>query len=166
MWLPRLDPDLFVPGTTPGRTIEPPDGPVMLVRIDSRSAGIEAGSRSATCAFAEVVVHVGAARGTASGRAYLGAGPFGPTWASDLQKPALSHVAESSCGKYTGRFNMFVTWCDELAEPRVSLPASDGTVTIYMQTAMNDAKKFAPVKAASATIAFCLKINLFDHEPT
>jgi hypothetical protein len=61
---------------------------------------------------------------------------------------------------------MFVTWCDELAEPRVSLPASDGTVTIYMQTAMNDAKKFAPVKAASATIAFCLKINLFDHEPT
>ena len=31
---------------------------------------------------------------------------------------------------------------------------------------MNTAKTFAPVKAASAAIAFYLKINLFDHEPT
>jgi hypothetical protein len=31
---------------------------------------------------------------------------------------------------------------------------------------MNGAKMFAPVKAASAAIAFYQKINLFDHEPT
>ncbi len=30
---------------------------------------------------------------------------------------------------------------------------------------MNDARTFAPVKAASAAIAFYQKINLFDHEP-
>ncbi len=86
--------------------------------------------------------------------------------ALDLQKSALSHVAESSCGKYTDQFNMFVNWCDALAEPRASLPASDGTVALYMQSVMNGAKTFAPVKAASAAIAFYQKINLFDHEPT
>ena len=30
---------------------------------------------------------------------------------------------------------------------------------------VNDAKSFAPVKAASAAIAFFHKVNLFDHEP-
>jgi hypothetical protein len=35
-----------------------------------------------------------------------------------------------------------------------------------MQSVMNNAKTFAPVKAASAAIAFYPKINLFDHEPT
>jgi integrase len=35
-----------------------------------------------------------------------------------------------------------------------------------MQSVMNNAKTFAPVKAASAAIAFYQKINLFDHEPT
>jgi hypothetical protein len=30
----------------------------------------------------------------------------------------------------------------------------------------NNAKTFAPVKAASAAIAFYQKINLFSHEPT
>ncbi len=35
-----------------------------------------------------------------------------------------------------------------------------------MQSVMNNAKTFAPVKAASAAIAFDQKINLFDHEPT
>jgi hypothetical protein len=86
--------------------------------------------------------------------------------ASDLQKSALSHVAESSCGKYTGQFSMFVAWCDALAEPRASLPALDGTVAFCMQAVINGAKTFAPGKAASATIAFYQKINLFDHEPT
>ncbi len=28
--------------------------------------------------------------------------------AADLQKSALEHVAESSCGKHTGHFNIFV----------------------------------------------------------
>ena len=61
---------------------------------------------------------------------------------------------------------MCVTWCDALAEPRASLPASDDTVAHYMQSVMNGAMKFAPVKAASAAIAFYQKIILFDHEPT
>ena len=81
--------------------------------------------------------------------------------ASDLHKPALSHVAESSCGEYTGQFNLFVTWFDALAEPRASLLASDGTMALYMQSFMHGAKTFALVKAASASIAFYQKINLF-----
>ncbi len=46
------------------------------------------------------------------------------------------------------------------------MPASDGTVALYMQSVMNGAKTFALVKAASTAIAFYQKINLFDHEPT
>ncbi len=34
VWLHRSDPDLFVPGTAPGRTIEPPDWPVIYGRPD------------------------------------------------------------------------------------------------------------------------------------
>jgi hypothetical protein len=34
VWLPRADPGLFVPGTAPGRVIEPPDLLIMAVRID------------------------------------------------------------------------------------------------------------------------------------
>ncbi len=51
-------------------------------------------------------------------------------------------------------------------EPRVPLPASDALVALYLQTVVNDAKSFAPVKAASAAIAFFQKVNFFDHEPT
>jgi hypothetical protein len=86
--------------------------------------------------------------------------------AIDLHKSALAHVAGSSCGKYTGQFNMFVAWCDARAEPRETLPASDGTMALYLQSVMNTAKTFAPVKAACAAIAFYRKINLFDTEPT
>ena len=51
-------------------------------------------------------------------------------------------------------------------EPRVPLPASDASVAMYLQSVANSAKTFAPVKAASAAIAFFQKVNLFDHEPT
>ena len=75
----------------------------------SRPAGIEGGSRSTTCAFAEVAVPAGAAHGTASGRTsgwslldVSREDPVELALASDLQKSALSHVAESSCEKYTG----------------------------------------------------------------
>ena len=61
---------------------------------------------------------------------------------------------------------MFVRWCDALAVPRVPLPATDGTVAMYLQSVVNGAKTFAPVKAASAAIAFYHKINLFSREPT
>jgi hypothetical protein len=46
------------------------------------------------------------------------------------------------------------------------LLASDGSVALYLQSVVNGAKTFAPVKAASAAIAFYQKINLFDHGPT
>ncbi len=60
---------------------------------------------------------------------------------------------------------MFVAWCDALEEPRSTLPASDGTVAMYLQSMMNNAKSVAPVKAASFAIASYQKIILFDHEP-
>jgi hypothetical protein len=57
--------------------------------------------------------------------------------AADLQKSAHAHVSESSCGNYKCQFNMFVAWCDARAEPRETLPASDGTVALYLQSVMN-----------------------------
>ncbi len=39
VWLPRTDPDLFVPGTSPRRAIEPPDWPIMAIRIDFSAGG-------------------------------------------------------------------------------------------------------------------------------
>jgi hypothetical protein len=63
-------------------------------------------------------------------------------------------MVESSCGKYTSQFNMFVAWCDSRAKPRETLPASDGTVALYLKSVMNTAKTVVPVKAASAAIAF------------
>jgi hypothetical protein len=92
-----------------------------------------------TGVFTEVVVPVGAARGTAIERDgasrwfHLDVNredPVEMALAADLQKSALAHVADFSCGKYTGQFNMFVVWCDALAEPRATLPASDGTVAM------------------------------------
>ena len=52
-----------------------------------------------------------------------------------------------------------------MAEPRASLPASDGIVALYLQSITNNAKTFSPMKVASTAIAFYLKIILFDHEP-
>ena len=86
--------------------------------------------------------------------------------AADLQTSALYHVAGSMCRKYEGQFRMFVVWCGSLIEPRVPLPASDTSVVMYLQSVANNAKSFAPFKAASAAIAFFQKVNLFDHEPT
>ena len=53
-----------------------------------------------------------------------------------------------------------------MSDPWASLPVSDTTVALYMQSVMYGAKTFAAVKAASAEIAFFQKTNLFDHEPT
>ena len=61
---------------------------------------------------------------------------------------------------------MFVRWCDALTVPRVPLPTTDGIVAMYLQSVANGAKMFAPVKAASAAIAFHQKILIFSHEPT
>ena len=86
--------------------------------------------------------------------------------AADLKKAAISHVAESSCNTYTCQWGLFVTWCDALEVPRATQPAEDATVALYLQSVVNRAKTLAPVKAASAAIAFYQKINLFNHEPT
>ncbi len=53
-----------------------------------------------------------------------------------------------------------------MLEPKIPLPASDASVAMYLQTAVNDAKSFAPVKAASVAITFFQKVIIFDHEPT
>jgi hypothetical protein len=54
-----------------------------------------------------------------------------------------------------------------LAQPRVPLPASDvSAMAMYLQSDANIAKTFAPVKSASAAIAFFQKINLLSHDPT
>ncbi len=74
--------------------------------------------------------------------------------AADMQVSALSHVAGSTCKKYDGQFRMCVAWCGALVEPRVPLPASDASVAMCLLSVVNDAKSFAPVKAASAAIAF------------
>ncbi len=52
--------------------------------------------------------------------------------AADLQRSALSHVADLSCKTYTSEFNLFVAWCGALAEPRVPFPASDATAALYL----------------------------------
>ena len=54
---------------------------------------------------------------------------------------------------------MFVRWCDSLTMPRGPLPTTDGTVAMYLQSVANNAKTFAPSKAASAAIAFYQKIT-------
>ena len=123
----------------------------------------------------KVVLDARATLGTASG------GGWGSVWAcldvnlenlvemasaANLQKSTLAHVAVTSCGEYTGKFNMFSAWCEAVAEPKVSLPPSDAMVALYLQAVINGAKTLAPVKAASAAVAFYQKINLFNQEPT
>ncbi len=119
-------------------------------------------------------MHVGASSGTASksGRASEWAlldvnrnDPVDMALAANLHQAALEHVAAKTCKTYTGRGNMFVRWCDSINVPRVPLPATDGTMAMYLRSVANGAKTFAPVKAASAAIAFYHKINLFSHEP-
>jgi hypothetical protein len=100
-----------------GKTLSRPAGPLWPSGLISRPVGISAGSRSGTCVFMEVVMPVGAARGTDSGCG-RGSGwarldvnredPVEMALAAGLQRSALAHVAESSCKTYTSRFNLFV----------------------------------------------------------
>ena len=88
-----------------------PTGQSWPSRLISRLVGIAYGSRSVTDVFTEVVMPIGAARGIANGRGG-GSGwarmhvnrtdPVELALAASLQKSALAHVAESSCGKYAG----------------------------------------------------------------
>ncbi len=74
--------------------------------------------------------------------------------AIDLQQAALEHVATKTCKTYIGQRKMFVRRCDALTVPKVLLPASDGTVAMYFKSVANGAVTFAPVKAATAALAF------------
>ncbi len=89
----------------------PTDGLLWPSELISRPAASEVPTPSETNVFLEVVMPAGATRGTGSGSG-RGSGwarldvkredPVEMALATDLQKSALSHVAESSCGKYTG----------------------------------------------------------------
>jgi len=157
-------------------TLSRPTGQLWPSGLISWPERISAGSPSGAAVFAEILMPAGASRGTASGCGrHSGLGRLDVNrddpvvelaLAVDLQKAAISHVAGSSCNTYTGQWNMFVAWCDVVEVPRVTLPAADATLALYLQSAANRAKTSAPVKAASAAIAFYQKINLFDHEPT
>ena len=65
-----------------------------------------------------------------------------------------------------GRWNHFVDWCACMKVPRRPLPADEMTVAIYLQTLVERANTFTPVKSASAAIAYFKKINLQHHLPT
>jgi hypothetical protein len=141
----------------------------------SRRPGPTGESHSATAASRAGAERAGADRGIDSGwEPNSGwaafdvnrADPVEVELAADMQVSALSHVAGSTCIKYEGQFRMFVAWGGSRVEPRVPLPASDASIAMYLQSVMNDAKSFAPVKAASAAIDFFQKVNLFDYKPT
>jgi len=152
-----------------------PIGQLWPSGLISHRVGIAEGPHSVIGAYTEVVLPAGASLGTASGVgrdtgwAHLDVNRMDPVelaLAADLQRSALAHVATSSCNKYTSQWNMFVRWCGSLKEPRVTLPASDSSVAMYLHSVMNNAKTSGLVKAASAAIAFYQKINLFAHEPS
>ncbi len=47
-----------------------------------------------------------------------------------------------------------------------TLPADDLTVAMNLLVVMDRAKTFAPIKSASAAIAFYQMVNLYSHNPT
>ena len=57
-------------------------------------------------------------------------------------------------------------WCAYLKIPRCPLPADEMTVSLYLHSVVKRANTFAPVKSASAAIAYFQKINLQYHLPT
>jgi hypothetical protein len=86
--------------------------------------------------------------------------------ASGLRESAVAHVASSTAGAYRGPWAHFVTWCSSLAAPRRPLPAEEITAALYLQSVVERSDTFAPVKSASAAIAFFQKVNLYNHLPT
>ena len=85
--------------------------------------------------------------------------------AADLQKVAISHVVGSSCKAYTCQWNLFVAWCGAPEVP-ITLLGADATVALCLQSVVNRAKSFAPVRATPTSIVFYQKTNLFNYEPT
>ena len=86
--------------------------------------------------------------------------------ATGLRESAALHVASSTAEAYRGPWNSFVDWCTRLKVPRCPLPADEMTVALYLQSVVERSNTFAPVKSASAAIAYFQKINLHHHLPT
>ena len=63
----------------------------------------------------------------------------------------------STMAGYDGPFLLFVEWCGERKPPRVPLPASEATTSLYLQFVAGTASSFAVVKTASAAI-YCAHV--------
>ena len=86
--------------------------------------------------------------------------------AGRLQMSALAHVDGSTSRIYVGPWNVFVLWCGSLMRPRRLLPEDDLTVTLYLQSLVDNANLFSTIKSASASIAFFHKTNVLTNHPT
>ena len=53
---------------------------------------------------------------------------------------------------YISHINRFIQWCKDRNPPRCPLPASESTVTLYLQFLTRSAKSYAVVKSASGAI--------------
>jgi len=83
-----------------------------------------------------------------------------------LRESVAMHVASSTAEAYLGPWNYIVDGRACLRVPRCPLPADEMTVALYLQSVVERANAFAPVKSASADIAYFQKINLQHHLPT
>ena len=111
VWLPRDDPDLFIGGRAPGRTILPPNWPLWPSGLISREENgrIAGFSPRETVAFKAVVKPAGATLGigkyrvTSSGWASLDVSrddPVEVALAARLHHSAIAHVAGSTSKEY------------------------------------------------------------------
>ncbi len=73
--------------------------------------------------------------------------------AASVRDAAKAHVDGSTSNAYLGPWSNFVDWCASLDVPRCSLPASQMTVAMYLQSVVDRSKSYAPVKSHSAAIA-------------
>jgi hypothetical protein len=85
----------------------------------------------------------------------VGAGADDPLEQALARQVALCTVASREPGTWgTYRYAMraFQQWCSERNPPRASLPASSGTVAMYLMWVTQHANTFSTVKTASAAI--------------
>ena len=74
--------------------------------------------------------------------------------ATGLRESAATHVASSTAAAYRWPWAHFVNLCASLAAPRCPLLDEEITVALYLQSLVERSSIFAPVKSASAAIAF------------
>jgi len=151
-WLPRGNPNLFIGGTAPGRTVLPPKMAVSLPSglISLREKGGKARSSiNETGVFKAVVLPAGTSFGTgyskltssvwASMHVNL-AEPVEAALVARVHQVAMAHVVDSASTAYVGSWKTFVMWCGTRLSERCSLPASDYIVAIYLHLVSVGAK--------------------------